>query len=166
MSHSTNSILGTQTASGGSQGNQRRGTIPWRAVQEGNNMDRTRGPPQRPQHKVREQPVSDSVQVRASEESMATSREAIQVNEDSHPDRYYLPREDVRMAMLQPSDTRIECPFKGRASCFNIALEDRVLEDAAWSYETPYDEHAALKDRIAFGDDKPELSIKVNGAPP
>lgn len=129
-------------------------------------MARSPGHQKWPQHKVREQPVSDSVQVRASEESIATSREAIQVSEDSHPDRYYLPREDVRMAMLQPSDTRTECPFKGRASYFNIALEDRVLEDAAWSYETPYDEHAALKDRIAFGDDKPELSIKVNGAPP
>src|SRR5690625_7383620 len=118
-------------------------------------MARSPGHQKWTQHKVREQPVSDSVQVRASEESIATSREAIQVSEDGHPDRYYLPRDDVRMAMLQPSDTRTECPFKGRASYFNIVVGDRVLEDAAWSYEALYDEHAELKDRIAFGGDKP-----------
>lgn len=60
------------------------------------------------------------------------------------------PRADVKMNMRVRSDTTTECPFKGSARYFSVRLGDKTLEDAVWTYEDPYDEHVALKERVAF----------------
>jgi len=129
-------------------------------------MNRSPGHQKWPEHRVREYPISESVRVSASGELIAESSQAVEVREDGQPERYYLPRQDVRMDKLRPSSTTTDCPFKGRASYFSIDLGGNVLEDAAWSYEAPYDEHAALRGHIAFGGEAPELRVKVGEAPP
>lgn len=42
-------------------------------------------------------------------------------------------------AELQPSSTPYTCPWKGEASYWNLVVDGRTVEDAAWSYEEPYD---------------------------
>jgi class 3 adenylate cyclase len=63
---------------------------------------------------------------------------------------YYLPRADVRMDLLQQSDHRTHCPFKGNATYWHIAVGDKTVENAAWSYEDPLPDAAEIKDYIAF----------------
>lgn len=123
-------------------------------------MARSPGHQQHPEHKVQSLPVRQPMSVTANGELVAESTDVLRLNEDGSPGRFYFPRGDVKMEMLQPSDTTSQCPFKGTARYFNVVLKDGVLHDAVWSYEQPFDEHRDLQGRLAFYDDKvPQLHI-------
>jgi uncharacterized protein (DUF427 family) len=64
---------------------------------------------------------------------------------------YYVPRNDVRLDRLVRSSHRTHCPFKGDASYYSVA---GGADNAVWTYETPYDEMLAIKERLAFYPDK------------
>ena len=121
-------------------------------------MSKSPGHQKWPEHKVQETPVGERVTVELDGQIVADSRNAIRVDEDGSPARYYFPRGDVSMDKLQRTATTSHCPFKGTAHYFTIAMssasEGGKLDDAVWTYEEPFDEHQALKDRVAFYDDK------------
>jgi len=115
-----------------------------------------------PQHHVETRPSSAHVRVTYQGEVVADTRDAVELVEDFGPGRktvapvvYYIPRKDVRMDRLAPSTHTTHCPFKGDASYFSVVGGP---ENAAWSYESPYDETMAIKDRLAFYPDKFEIS--------
>ena len=107
-----------------------------------------------PEHQVLEKPVPGKMRAQLGADVLAESTNVIEVDEDDNPPRYYFPRADVRTDRMTPSDTRTYCPFKGEASYFSMELGDGPLPDAAWTLETPYDEHSALKSRVAFYSEK------------
>jgi len=121
-------------------------------------MSQSPGHQKWPNHKVRETPVDKQVTVELDGQILAKSRNAIRVDEDGSPVRYYFPRGDVRMDRLERTQTTTQCPFKGTAHYFSLSPDGGGtggrLEDAVWTYEEPFDEHQALKDRLAFYDDK------------
>lgn len=119
-------------------------------------MSKSPGHRKWPDHKVEEEPVRQRVQLEAEGAALAASDDVIRVVEDDHPDRYYFPRSDVDMKLLEASSTTTQCPFKGTAHYFNVRAGSRTLEDAAWTYDEPYEEHTALKERVAFYDDRLE----------
>jgi len=113
-------------------------------------------------HKIEEEHVPETMTVQVDGETIARSADVIRVKEDNHPDRYYFPRSDVKMDKLERTLTTTECPFKGTAHYFNIKAGGRRLNDAVWTYESPYDEHRSLKDRLAFYDDKvPDIQVRA-----
>jgi uncharacterized protein (DUF427 family) len=125
-------------------------------------VSKSPGHRQQPKHKVVQTHVRARVQARLGDSVIAETDDVIQVNEDGSPIRYYFPRTDVKMELLAPTETTTECPFKGTARYFDLRTEDDTLDDAVWSYEAPYEEHAELKDRVAFYEDRiPELEIRM-----
>ncbi len=111
-----------------------------------------------PQHSVKTQPSSAHVRVTLQGEVIAETRRALELHESTGvgkktvaPVVYYIPREDVKMDRLVRSSHSTHCPFKGDASYFSVAGGP---ENAVWSYEAPYDEMLAIKERLAFYPDK------------
>lgn len=123
-------------------------------------MTRSPGHREHPDHKIKERHLDQRIRVAVGGETIADSNDVIKVEEDGSPSRYYFPRSDVDMNRLQASATTSQCPFKGVASYFGINVARKELKDAVWSYEDPYEEHADLKGRLAFYDDKlPDIEI-------
>lgn len=129
-------------------------------------MEKSPGHRKYPDHKVEEQRLRDRMQVEVDGRVIADSRDVILVKEDEYPDRYYFPRTDISMDLMERSTSTTECPFKGEAHYYSVNVGDSHLDDAAWTYEDPYEEHRALKDRVAFYDDKiRELEVRpIQGA--
>ena len=112
-----------------------------------------------PYHRVDVRRTSRQVDVRARGEIVASSTRALILSETALPNRYYLPREDVAAKLHGPTDTTSWCPYKGTASYWSLELSDgTVLEDAVWSYETPYPESEPAKGYVSFWGDDVEVS--------
>lgn len=111
-----------------------------------------------PRHLITTKPAVSRVRVIFGGEVIADTRDAVELRESGYPPVYYIPSDDVRMDRLVRSDHQTYCPFKGQASYFSLA---NGPADAVWSYEQPYDEVAAITDRLAFYPDKVD-SIAVS----
>jgi uncharacterized protein (DUF427 family) len=95
-------------------------------------------------------------------ETVATSTNAVFLFETGLPVRYYLPREDVKPDVLQSSETRSRCPYKGIASYHRVVVNGQDHGDLAWYYPEPIQEAYRIKDRIAFFNEKVE-AIRIDG---
>src|SRR5215470_6888529 len=82
--------------------------------------------------------------------TVADSGNVLIVKETGYDPVPYFPRGDVRMELLERSNHHSHCPFKGEASYWSLASDSHRAENAAWSYEHPYDEMLGLKDYVAF----------------
>ncbi|ATU08306.1 DUF427 domain-containing protein [Methanohalophilus portucalensis] len=63
---------------------------------------------------------------------------------------HYFPPESVNMEYFRDSDTVTVCPWKGKASYYDIVLEDSTLKDGAWNYPQPKPAASNIKGYLAF----------------
>jgi uncharacterized protein (DUF427 family) len=85
---------------------------------------------------------------------IADTRDALTLREAHYPPVQYIPRKDVDMDLVMRTQRTTYCPYKGDAGYFNIPLGAERSIDAVWSYETPYEAVAEIKDYLAFYPDR------------
>ena len=85
---------------------------------------------------------------------IADTRDALTLREAHYPAVQYIPRKDVEMTLLAPSDRTTYCPYKGNASYFSIPVGGERSKDAVWTYETPYPAVAEIRAYLAFYPDR------------
>ena len=95
-------------------------------------------------------PATGTWVVRAGGAVLGETSDALELTEGDYPAVIYFPRADIAMAFLEPSETTSTCPFKGSATYFSIAAKSGLIPDAVWSYETPKEAVAPIRDYLAF----------------
>ena len=85
---------------------------------------------------------------------IAETHDALTLKEASYPPVFYIPRKDVNMALLKPTEHTTYCPYKGDASYFTISAGGRNAVNAIWSYEHPYTAVAEISGHLAFYPDR------------
>lgn len=94
-----------------------------------------------------------SVTVKAGDVVIATTKNALCMDEEGLSPVLYIPFDDIGFANLQRTDTRTHCPYKGDASYWRLATDTKP-HDVMWAYEEPYEEMRAIKDHGAFYADR------------
>jgi uncharacterized protein (DUF427 family) len=95
-------------------------------------------------------PSKRHVRVVIDGQTVADTRRPTLVFETNHPVRYYIPQNDIRMAMLAPSATESRCPYKGPASYWSVKIGDDTFNDLVWGYMEPIPEMPKIKGLLCF----------------
>lgn len=90
------------------------------------------------------------VQVLFNGVTIADSHNCVRVLETSHPPMYYIPLTDVQLYYLSPSLQRTVCEWKGTARYYDLRVDDRAVENAAWTYPAPRRGYEPLAEYLAF----------------
>jgi uncharacterized protein (DUF427 family) len=99
-----------------------------------------------PDHTITIDRTAGRVIVSVAGRAIADTQNALMLREAHYPLVVYIPREDVDMTLLAPTDRATYCPYKGDASYFSIPLGGERSIDAVWTYETPHAAVADIKD--------------------
>jgi uncharacterized protein (DUF427 family) len=103
-----------------------------------------------PDHPITIERNPNRVVVTVAGNVIADTTKALVLREARYGAVQYIPREDVNMALLKRSQTQSYCPYKGDASYFSIPVGGERSIDAIWTYETPYEAVAPIKEYLAF----------------
>jgi uncharacterized protein (DUF427 family) len=107
-----------------------------------------------PDHPITITPNPKRVRISAGDTVLAETTHALVLKEASYPAVQYIPRSDANMALLARSDRVTHCPYKGDASYYSVNADGKALENAIWTYETPFPAMAEIAGRLAFYPDK------------
>jgi len=119
--------------------------------------------PRDPYHRVDVRASSRHVVIRRNGTLIAESRRPKLLFETGVPVRYYLPFADVRIDVLEKSDTVSQCPYKGEGQHWHLRTGDGRIDDAAWSLPHPLPEGLAAAQHICFY--PATVDIEVDGEP-
>ena len=105
------------------------------------------------------------IQVSVDGTLLADTTRGVALHETHIPVRWYLPREDVRLDLLEPSPTTSTCAYKGQASYLSLRGGTAATEDVAWTYLDPLPEVAAIRGLVCFYAERTDLVIDGAAVP-
>jgi uncharacterized protein (DUF427 family) len=119
--------------------------------------------PRDPYHRVDALATSRHVVVRVGGEVVAESTRPTVIYETGLPPRWYLPADDVRTDLLERSDKRTGCAYKGFASYWSLRAGDTLEEDLVWTYREPRRGMEPIANLLCFFNER--VDLEVDGEP-
>ena len=62
----------------------------------------------------------------------------------------YFPPTSINREYFSESDKHTHCPWKGDASYYNITVDGKTNQDAAWYYPETFEKASHIKGYVAF----------------
>jgi len=115
--------------------------------------------PRDPYSRVDVLPSSRHIKVMVGGEVVAETSRPHLLFETHLPTRYYIPRMDVRLDLLEPSDKTTQCPYKGVARYWSVRAGGAVHENLVWSYPFPIPECPRLEGLMSFFNEKVDIYV-------
>jgi uncharacterized protein (DUF427 family) len=88
---------------------------------------------------------------------IADSARALTLKEAGYPAVQYVPRADANLSLMARTDRVTHCPYKGDANYFSIVAGGKAIENAIWTYETPFPAMAEIAGHLAFYPDRVKI---------
>lgn len=63
---------------------------------------------------------------------------------------HYFPPQSINKTFFKPSNTHTYCPWKGEASYYNLEVNGKTNQDAAWYYPVTKEAAKPIEGYIAF----------------
>ncbi|MFE4548390.1 DUF427 domain-containing protein [Streptomyces sp. NPDC056785] len=118
--------------------------------------------PRDPHQRVDAIPSGRHVRVEIDGVLVADTHRPVLLFETGLPTRYYIPREDVRLDLLEATDHSTGCPYKGTAAYWSWRGEGDatgVPPNVVWSYPEPLPAVGAVKDLLAFYNEAVDITV-------
>lgn len=115
--------------------------------------------PRDPHARVEALASSRHVEVSLGGTALADSRSPVLLFETGLPTRYYLPKDDVRLDLLEPTANRSACPYKGFAEEYWSLPGAPDGDNVAWSYAAPFPAVAKIAGRVAFYNEVVDIAV-------
>lgn len=112
--------------------------------------ERVRVHPLDPFHRIDVRQSSRHLVVHVGGTVVCDSHRPVLLFETGLPTRYYVPQMDVRLELLESSDTVTRCAYKGEARHWHVVVDGRRDEDVCWSYPFPNAPYARVQDLVCF----------------
>lgn len=117
------------------------------------------GHPRDPYHRIDTVRSSRHVRVEIDGVTVADTRQPVLLLETRLPVRYYIPRQDVQMDLLTPTDHQTICPYKGFASYWSVTANGQTYENLVWAYNDPLPDALKVKELLAFYNEKVDIFV-------
>jgi uncharacterized protein (DUF427 family) len=117
------------------------------------------GHPRDPHKRVEAISSSRHVVVELDGERLADSTRPVLLFETGLPTRYYVPREDVDLAVLEPTSAHSLCPYKGVADAYWSVTGRPEAANVAWSYSTPLPAVGKVAGLVAFYNELVDITV-------
>lgn len=115
--------------------------------------------PRDPHKRVDALRSSRHVRVEIAGSVVADTRLPVLLFETGLPTRYYIPREDVRLDLFDPTDHSSQCPYKGTARYWTWRGTQDVPRNIVWSYPDPLPPAAAVRGLLAFYNEAVDITV-------
>jgi uncharacterized protein (DUF427 family) len=115
--------------------------------------------PRNPYTRVDVLQSSRHVRVEIDGVTVADSRRPRLLFETGLPPRYYLPKTDVRMDLLTPTEHTTRCPYKGVAEYYSVEVNGTAHDNQVWWYRHPTLESAAIAGYVCFYNERVDLFV-------
>lgn len=112
-----------------------------------------------PHQRVDVLPSSRHVRVVIAGETVAETRRPSLLFETSLPTRYYIPRDDVRMELLERTSFATRCPYKGIATYWSVKVGQQMAKNVVWSYAEPIPECPKIRGLLCFFNERVDLYV-------